>query len=128
MYFEALCDFHVSGNPNLLISRMPKLKQFFCTEPDDMYYPVLAQRMRYFKYDQGGIAVMCEAMEKMRDEAEQIGIAKGIEKGMKKGKTEQKVNSAVIMLEDGGFSYEQIVRVTGLTPDEVRNLDSVREK
>ncbi len=47
---------------------------------------------------------------------------------MKKGKTEQKVDSAVIMLEDGGFSYEQIVRVTGLTPDEVRNLDCVREK
>lgn len=27
MYFEALCDFHVSGNPNLFKSRRPNLKK-----------------------------------------------------------------------------------------------------
>ena len=44
------------------------MHDFTCTNPDDMNYPVLAQRVRYFKEDTKGVAAMCRAMEKMRDE------------------------------------------------------------
>lgn len=46
------------------------MHDFRCTEPDDMYYPALAKQTRYFKYDQEGVAVMCKAIEDMRNEAQ----------------------------------------------------------
>ena len=33
-----------------------------------MYYPILANRVWYFKENEKGVATMCRAMEKMRDE------------------------------------------------------------
>lgn len=41
---------------------------FSCTNADDMYYNILADRVRYFKEDQKGVASMCKAMEDMRKE------------------------------------------------------------
>ena len=45
------------------------MHDFACIEAGDMYYPVLADRVRYFKEDEKGAAVMCKAMEDMRNEA-----------------------------------------------------------
>lgn len=42
------------------------LHDFACMEAKDMYYQVLADRVRYFKEDEKGVAVMCKAMEDMR--------------------------------------------------------------
>lgn len=39
------------------------MQDFTCTNPDDMNYPVLAQRVRYFKEDTKGVATMCRAFE-----------------------------------------------------------------
>lgn len=39
------------------------------TEWDDMYNELMADRVRYFKEDEEGVAIMCREMEKMRDEA-----------------------------------------------------------
>ena len=44
------------------------MHDFFCTNSKDMYYPVLANRVWYFKENEKGVATMCRAMEKMRDE------------------------------------------------------------
>ena len=44
------------------------MHDFTCTDPDDMNYPVLAQRVRYFKEDTKGVTTMCKAMEEMRAE------------------------------------------------------------
>lgn len=41
---------------------------FSCTNADDMYYNILADRVRYFKENQKGVASMCKAMEDMRKE------------------------------------------------------------
>ena len=46
------------------------MHDFFCTNSKDMNYSILAQRVRYFKEDTKGVAAMCRAMEKMRDETE----------------------------------------------------------
>ena len=37
--------------------------------PDDMYYEELAERSIYFKSDEHGVSKMCEAMEKLMEEA-----------------------------------------------------------
>jgi hypothetical protein len=44
------------------------MHDFFCTDPDDMHYKELADKVRYFKEDEKGVAVMCKVMEDMRNE------------------------------------------------------------
>ena len=85
-----------------------KLMHDACIEAGDMYYQVLADRVRYFKEDEKGAAVMCKAMEDMRNETARentLQIANNM-LGMKK------------------FTYEDIARATGLTVDEIKELDS----
>lgn len=75
-----------------------------------MYYQVLADRVRYFKEDEKGVAVMCKAMEDMRNEARA------------EGSKENAVRSAREMIKDGDLSYEKIAQYSGLTVDEVKEL------
>ena len=44
------------------------MHDFFCTNPDDMYYEELAKKVRYFKEEEEGVKSMCRALEEMRDE------------------------------------------------------------
>ena len=41
-----------------------------CKNPEDMYYPELAERANYFKTNEHGVSQMCEAMEKLIVERE----------------------------------------------------------
>ena len=45
------------------------MHDFSCTDAKDMYYKILADRVRYFKEDAKGVEAMCRAMEDMRKEA-----------------------------------------------------------
>ena len=45
------------------------MHDFSCTDAKDMKYRTLAERVRYFKEDEKGVAAMCKAMEDMRNEA-----------------------------------------------------------
>ena len=65
------------------------MHDFACIEAKDMYYQVLADRVRYFKEDEKGVAVMCKAMEDMRNEARA------------EGSKENAVRSAREMIKDG---------------------------
>ena len=69
-------------------------------------YEVLAERVRYFKEDEEGVAAMCEAMEDMRNEA-------ALEKAKK---------TALNMLMLGKLAYEEIAQCTELPLDEVKAL------
>lgn len=82
------------------------MHDFACIEAGDMYYQVLADRVRYFKEDEKGAAVMCKAMEDMRNEAAK----------------EQAIRAAREMIKDGVLSYEKIAQYSGLTVDEVKEL------
>ena len=53
------------------------MHDFACIEAKDMYYQLLADRFRYFKEDEKGVAVMCKTMEDMRNEARVEGKAEG---------------------------------------------------
>jgi len=57
------------------------MHDFRCNNPDDMFSPILAERVRYFKRDEGGRAIMCKMMEELRNESEAIGEEKGAFKG-----------------------------------------------
>ena len=79
-----------------------------------MSYPILAQRVRYFKEDTKGVATMCRAMEEMRAEA--------AEKAAREARHAQSVESAKSMLADG-LPYETIARYTNLPIEEIKALD-----
>lgn len=87
------------------------MHDFSCTDAKDMKYKILADRVRYFKEDEKGVATMCRAMEEMRNEtaretehAKAIKVAKG-------------------MLQSGKLSYEEIAEIAELSIDEVKALD-----
>ena len=55
------------------------MHDFSCTNPSDMYYGVLADRVRFFKESKEGIAVMCKAMEDWAEECRNEGRASLLE-------------------------------------------------
>ena len=50
------------------------LHDFLCSDPDEMYTSLLAERTRFFKRSPEGRKIMCEVMEQLRDESIQRGI------------------------------------------------------
>ena len=83
------------------------MHDFYCTDPKDMNYKILAERVRYFKEDEKGVATMCRVMEDMRNEtAREEGIA-----------------MAQRLLKLGKLSYEEIAETAVLTVEEVKALD-----
>ena len=94
------------------------MHDFSCTDPADMYYDVLAERVRFFKESKEGISIMCKVMEDMRNESLQEGIKQGREQGR-----EQTVKSMVLrMLETGKYALEDIAEISGLPLDDVKKL------
>lgn len=79
------------------------MHDFSCTDAKDMKYRTLAERVRYFKEDEKGVAAMCKAMEDMRNEA----------------KLEERKEIACSLLVDGELSYEKIAKHTGFTVEEL---------
>ncbi len=68
------------------------MHDFFCANPADMYYDVLADRVRFFKESKEGVTIMSRMIEEMRrqERAEgiEIGVERGIQKGIQKGRAE----------------------------------------
>ena len=110
------------------------MHDFSCANPDEMYYDVLANKVRFLKESKEGVAVMCRAMEDMWNQAlkegwqegmekgVQEGMEKGIEKGIEKGRQENKRMVALAMLADKQLSLEKIAEYTGLSMEEVQHL------
>ncbi len=82
------------------------MHDFSCTNPSDMYYGTLADRVRFFKESKEGIEIMCRAMEDMRNQTLKEGA----------------INSAKRMLADGILTLEKIAEYAGLSLDEVKKL------
>lgn len=88
------------------------MHDFSCTDPGDMHYAVLAERVRFFKESKEGILIMCRAMEEMRNESLREGMREGVKK------------TALRMLEAGRYALEEISEITGLSMDDVRKLQA----
>ncbi len=86
------------------------MHDFSCTNPADMHYGVLADRVRFFKESKEGVTIMCRAMEEMRNQT------------LKEGMEEV----ALRMLEAGKYDLEEISVIAGLSPEEVERLKRSR--
>ena len=82
------------------------MHDFSCTQPADMNYGILAERARYFKESKEGIAIMCKAMEDMRNESV----------------LENSKQIAVKLIARKSLSYEEIAEDTDLSVEEVKRL------
>lgn len=88
------------------------MHDFSCTDPANMYYNELAERVRFFKEDKEGISILCKAMEDMRNES------------LQEGKKEEKRLTVLRMLEIGKYALEEIAEIAGLPLDEVKKLQT----
>ncbi len=86
------------------------MHDFFCTDARDMYYGILADRVRFFKESKEGIEIMCRAMEDMRNQT--------LKEGMKE--------VALRMLAAGKYELEEIADISGLSVEEVKQLKADR--
>ena len=92
------------------------MHDFHCADPQGMYYPVLADRTRYFKEDEKGVSSMCRISEEWYEE--------GREDGREEGREEAKSQNARSLLKLGKLSHEEIAAAIGLPVEKVRELDT----
>ncbi len=86
------------------------MHDFFCTDAEDMNYPELAEKVRYFKEDERGVEAMCRVMEEMRDET------------AKKAAEQEKINIAQSLIKIGKLSMEEIAASVQLSVEKVQEL------
>ncbi len=91
-------------NENDRIGRL--MHDFRCTDPDDMYHKVLADRVRYFKEQGGGQGKMCKVWEEIREEAAKA----------------RNIEIATDMIKDSQLSLELIAKYCSLSLQEVQEL------
>lgn len=104
------------------------MHDFSCTDPEHMYYDVLAERVRFFKESKEGVSIMCKVMEDMRNESWREGIEEGKKEGIKEGRKEGIKESmkavASRMLEAGKYALEEIAEISGLSLEDIKKLQA----
>ena len=90
------------------------MHDFACPNPDEMYFPVLAERTRYFKESQKGVLTMCKAFEEVREEGRLEGREEGIQIGQR--------DLILEIMTRGKRSLEEISAFSGLPLEELKNI------
>ncbi len=106
------------------------MHDFSCSNPDDMNFPLLAERTRFFKEEKEGIESMSKVMEEMCKEAAEQALEKGIKQGREEGREEgieQGIgiatrNIVCNMIKLGKLTLSNIAEMTGLTLEEVEKI------
>ena len=88
------------------------MHDFFCTNPNDMYNNRLAERAKFFKQSKEGVAIMCRAMEEMRNQS------------FKEGEAKNKRTIALRMIKAGKYALDEISAISGLPLEEVKKLSA----
>ena len=83
------------------------MHDFSCKNPSDMHYKILADKTRYFKEDEKGVAAMCKIMEDLIDS--------------------EKKEIALRLLKNGKLSNEEIAESSGLAIEVVNALEEQRK-
>lgn len=100
------------------------MHDFFCTNASDMYYDVLAERVRFYKESEEGILIMCRVMEDMRNESLQEGIQIGKQEGIQIGEQTGLLKAAKRLLDGKTLSLDEIAKSLELPLEEVKKLQA----
>ena len=86
------------------------MHNFFCSDPNDMYSDVLAERVRFFKEDEKGVAAMCNVMKEIYDDGfasgEAQGEARGEVRGEIRGAETERIKSIKNLISSLGITAE----------------------
>ena len=77
------------------------MHDFFCTDPDTMYYKTLADRARYFKENEKGVKNMCQMIQDLVADGYNEGFKGGLAKGWEGGWTDGKAEGKIEGMADG---------------------------
>lgn len=93
-----------------------------CTEPEDMHYNRLRDRVSYYKRKKEGIAEMSGEIDKMIREGIIEGERRGLEKGRNEGRNEGRMETARNLIANGTVPLETIAECSGLSLEEVESM------
>ena len=82
------------------------MHDFFCSDPNDMYSDVLAERVRFFKEDEKGVAAMCKVMEEIYNDGIAIGEVRGEVRGEIRGAETERIKSIKNLISSLGITVE----------------------
>ena len=98
------------------------MKDFFCTDPDQMHYSQLAERTKYLKKEKEGVAAMCKILEDMRNEVAERVERETTERVARETTEKVARETASKLLRSLGLSYEQVAECVNLSLGEVKEL------
>ncbi len=90
------------------------MHDFRCLSPIDMFHPILAKQLEYFKETEGGQNIMCEIIENLAE--------KWAEEMVEERTLEEKKASAYRLIARGKLTLEEIAEDTDLPIEVVRDL------
>ena len=90
------------------------MHDFSCTDPADMYSPILAGEAAQYKSTEKGVSRMCRIMEEMIDEGRQ----KGREEGREEGRREGLLDNVKRLMANGSLSLEKAMDLLGIQGDD----------
>ena len=95
------------------------MHDFACTDPAEMYYETLADRVRFFKESKEGVTIMCKVLEDMRYESWQEGVREGKKEGKKEG-AQSKAKEMSVVLAKMGMPIDKIAHAAETSVDVVQ--------
>ena len=99
------------------------MHDFFCADPDEMYYESLARAARHFKKDEEGIRKMLSEIEQIRNEGMETARNEERRRSMA-----EKLDIAARMLALGKLTVEEAAQVFNLGIDKVRSIAANQAK
>lgn len=94
------------------------MHDFFCSDPNDMYSDVLAERIRFFKEDEKGVAAMCKVMEEIYNDGIAIGEVRGEVRGEIRGAETERIKSIKNLISSLGITAEAAMDALKIAKDE----------
>ena len=98
------------------------MHDFFCSDPNDMYSDVLAERVRFFKEDEKGVAAMCKVMEEIYNDGIAIGEVRGEARGEIRGEIRgaetERLKNIKTLISSLGITAEAAMDVLRIAKDE----------
>ena len=82
------------------------MHDFFCRDPNDMYSDVLAERVRFFKENEKGVATMCKVMEEIYNDGIAIGEVRGEVRGEIRGAETERIKNIKSLIQHMGITAE----------------------
>ena len=82
------------------------MHDFFCSDPNDMYSDVLAERVRFFKENEKGVATMCKVMEEIYNDGIAIGEVRGEVRGEIRGAETERIKNIKSLIQHMGITAE----------------------